>query len=214
MHLHREEIIGNTLNGRLVNFDDGTIWRLIEKLSEKPWEGSVDDDQNVIDPYEAHAVYECEQVTGNQPGKKAIIKVRIEYDQLISHPIPLVTLNCRVPELLDPDEAPADRAKHGLGMQLGSNTQNEIEQLQRLTKAGSKITPTLLAVRIEQQDETLMWYPDDEGEDDLRWWMPGGYVVYILMEKIPALGLTHEIFWELEFAERQAIRESFRKELM
>lgn len=213
MHLHREEIIGDTLNGRLVTFDDGTVWRLVEKLSEKPWEGSVDDDQKVIDPYEAHAVYECEQVTGKKPGKRAIIKVRIEYDQIKSHPIPLLTLSCRVPVLPNPDEAPADRAKHVLGMQLGSNTLNEIEQLQRFTKAGSKITPTLLAVRIEQQDETLMWYPHDEGEYDLRWWMPAGYVIYILMEKIPALGLTHYVFWEMEFAERQAIRESFRKEL-
>ena len=157
MHLDREQIIGETLSGRLVTFEDATVWRLNEKLSEKPWEGALDDDQKVIDPYEAHAVYECEQVTGDQPGKRAIIKVRIEYDQLQSHQILLLTFGCRVPELLDPDEAPADRAKHALGMQLGWNTQNEIEQLQRLTKAGSKITPTLLAVRIEQQDETLMW---------------------------------------------------------
>ena len=126
----------------------------------------------------------------------------------------ILTLCYRVPEALDPDEAPADRAKHALGMRLGWNTRNEIDQLQRLTRAGSKVTPKLLAVRIEEQDETLMWEKCDESQYDVRWWMPGGYVVYILMEKLPALGLTPQIFWDLDFSERQAIRASFRKELM
>lgn len=81
MHIRRDWIIEDTLNGRLVTFDDGMVWRLVEKLSEKPWEGGEDDDGKIFDPYEAHAVYECEQVTGKQPGERAIMKVRIEYDQ-------------------------------------------------------------------------------------------------------------------------------------
>lgn len=94
---------------------------------------------------------------------------------------------------------------------------NEIQQLQRVTKKGVEITPKLLSVKIEPQDETLMWEQhdaedcDDEKCDGVRWWMPGGYVVYILMEKLPAVALTHTSFWELEFAERQEIRNSFQK---
>lgn len=99
-------------------------------------------------------------------------------------------------------------------MRLHWNTKNEIEQLQRVTRAGFEMTPKLFSVKITQQDETLMWEKGD-GEDkiDRRWWMPGGYVVYILMERLPAVPLTHTSFWELDFAERQGIRDSFRKGL-
>ena len=119
-----------------------------------------------------------------------------------------------MPRNLDPDEKPSDRAKHALGMRLHWNTKNEIEQMRRLTKAGFEITPKLLSVKIVQQDETLMWEKaNEENNVDRRWWMPGGYVVYILMEKLPAASLTHTSFWELDFKERQGIRDSFRKGL-
>ena len=100
-----------------------------------------------------------------------------------------------MPRDLDPDEKLVDRARHALGMRLHWNTKNEIEQLRRLTKAGFEMTPKLLSVKITQQDETVMWEKSD-GEDkiDRRWWMPGGYVVYILMEKLPAVSLTHISF--------------------
>lgn len=121
-----------------------------------------------------------------------------------------LTSTCRVPEQLDTEETPADRARHALGIRLHYNTEKEIEQLERVTKAGSQITPKLLSVKIEPQDETLIWeHYADEGCDDIRWWMPGGYVVYILMEKLPAVALTYHSFWELEYAEREEIRDSF-----
>ena len=78
MHLRREKIIGDTLSNRLIEFDDGTAWRLTRKLSEKAWEGNLEREESERFPYEAHAVYECLQVKGRQPGKHAIIKARIE----------------------------------------------------------------------------------------------------------------------------------------
>lgn len=77
MRLRRDLIIQDTLSSRLVHFDDGTVWRLDHKLSEKAWEGCLDGDGE-SDPYEAHAVFDCTQVRGQQPGKEAIIKARIE----------------------------------------------------------------------------------------------------------------------------------------
>lgn len=80
MRPRREPIIGDTLNNRLVHFDDGTSWRLVEKKSEEPWEGWLQgDDESEWDPYEAHACYLVKQVDGPQPGKQAIVKARIEY---------------------------------------------------------------------------------------------------------------------------------------
>ena len=96
-------------------------------------------------------------------------------------------------------------------MRLHRNTKNEIEQLQRVTQAGFEMTPQLFSVKIAQQDKTLMREKaDGDGKIDRRWWMPGGYVVYILMQRLPAIALSHISFWELDFAERQPIRESFR----
>lgn len=94
-------------------------------------------------------------------------------------------------------------------MRLNSNTQNEIKQLQRVTEAGYEITPKLLAVRIEQQDETLMCESASQG--GVRWWMPGGYVVYLLMEKLPAAPLSYRNYWQLGASERQEIRNSFQE---
>lgn len=110
----------------------------------------------------------------------------------------------RVPRILDRDESPADRAKHALGMRLGPETRREIEGLKRVTEAHCKMTPRLLGVKIEQQDETL----------SVRWWMPGGYVVYILMEKLPAVPLDYYYFWDLDATEREDIRKSFKEGLL
>lgn len=97
-------------------------------------------------------------------------------------------------------------------MRLNSYTTNEIEQLRRVTEEGFNMTPKLLAVRIEQQDETMMQSEDEDGSP-FSWWMPGGYVVYILMTKLPAISLTMELFWNFDITERHEFRQSFRRGL-
>ena len=78
----RRYLIQDSMNDRIVTFPDNSSWRLIKKLSEKPWEGSNPEDPTDMmeewDASEAHAVYECIQLCGSQPYKEAIIKVRIE----------------------------------------------------------------------------------------------------------------------------------------
>lgn len=101
-------------------------------------------------------------------------------------------------------------------MRLNAYTEQEIETLQRLTAAGCSVTPSLLAVHIGVQDESLL-NSQDKPElqrrwGDIRWWMPGGYIVYILMTKLP--GQSLESFWDgkkFTLQDRNDIRNSFRK---
>lgn len=63
MRLHREKTIGDTLINRLIHFDNGTSWRLVEKMSEKTWEGFLPgDDEGEWHPYEAQACYPARQM--------------------------------------------------------------------------------------------------------------------------------------------------------
>ena len=66
------------MNDRVIDFPDDTAWQLNQKLSEKGWDGSVTQEDVDWQPSEAHAVYECTQIRGPQPGSVAIMKVRIE----------------------------------------------------------------------------------------------------------------------------------------
>ena len=78
MRLRREKIINSTLDDRQVEFDDGSTWRLTEKICEKAWEGYQKGDRSDWDAYEAHAVFHCVQEKGLNPGKTAIMKARVE----------------------------------------------------------------------------------------------------------------------------------------
>ena len=74
----RALIIGNSMDGRVVSFNDNTSWQLSKNIYEKTARGSTAGPRSEWTPYEAHAVYECVQVKGPQCGKLAIIKTRIE----------------------------------------------------------------------------------------------------------------------------------------
>ncbi|KAL9031069.1 MAG: hypothetical protein Q9196_000879, partial [Gyalolechia fulgens] len=105
-------------------------------------------------------------------------------------------------------------------MRLNGATELEIENLEKLTAAGCSVTPTLLAVKIDVQDESILRYPAwDQREDDgdfseggTKWWMPGGYIVYILMGKLPAQSL--DTFWKRDMFtkhDRDEVRNAFKK---
>lgn len=100
-------------------------------------------------------------------------------------------------------------------MRLNHYTTQEIENLERVTAAGCSVTPTLLAVKIEAQDESLLKLQDKpdlhERWGGVKWWIPGGYIVYILMTKLPGQPLRS--FWDESVftpQDRQDIRNSFR----
>jgi hypothetical protein len=59
------------------------------------------------------------------------------------------------------------------------------------------VVPRLLGYKQRQQDH-------DEG-------VPGGYITYVLWEKVAGESLNLTEFWRLPFADRQAIRDKFRQ---
>ncbi|KAL8994227.1 MAG: hypothetical protein Q9169_005743 [Polycauliona sp. 2 TL-2023] len=193
---------------------DSTKWQLTNKISEKAWEGSddnVDRKQQMTNwqPDEAHAVYECTQIHGPCIGTIAIMKIRIE-----------------VPHHLPRSRDPLKRANDASGMRLNRATTNEIETLMRLTAAGCSATPRFLDLKIEKQDGSVLSSHHGKttdskpngGEEGVQWWMPGGYIVYILMEKLlQARRLDIGTYWNEDLItaeEREEVRAAFKKSCM
>ncbi len=183
--------IGDMFNDRTIQFHDGTIWQLGRKLSEAA--------QHRYHPSEARAVYVSTQVTGPQVGAQAIVKVRMQWVFPVSLPSnPQLTL-LRIPNSERPHPDPVERAKDA-SEKWNADTEEEIEALETLTKAGCAAAPKLLSWTQGQQDNTM--------------WVPGGYIVYILMEKLP--GAPPVDFWvegRYSLEERNEIRAAFRKAL-
>lgn len=71
----------------------------------------------------------------------------------------------------------------------------ELNYLLHVTKHGSTCTPKLIDYAIESQGETDS--------------VPGGFRLYILMEKIPGRNLVN--FGELEMTERDQVRIAFAR---
>ena len=119
----------------------------------------------------------------------------------------------RVPYELPPSDDPQVRAKDASGMRLASSTKTEIYTLKKLTAAGCSVTPRLLATKIDVQDRSILHKKTSDHER--RWWMPGGYIAYILMEKLPAQVLEYSSFWN-DFTEkdREEVRRAFKKAYM
>jgi hypothetical protein len=62
---------------------------------------------------------------------------------------------------------------------------------------GCTSTPRLIDYERVRQDDSM--------------WLPGGYIVYMLMELLP--GEPLEYFWELPRKERDEVRKAFRTAL-
>lgn len=73
----------------------------------------------------------------------------------------------------------------------------ELTALRALQKLKCDVVPTLLSYREGQQDEDGI--------------VPGGYITYVVWEKVPGEPLSPEEFWELDLESRQAIRDTFRE---
>jgi hypothetical protein len=98
-----------------------------------------------------------------------------------------------------PDLDPQKRAKYARE-ELDSDTENEIDALTRLTDQKCSVTPRLISWMQEKQEETMC--------------VPNGYIVYILMEKLP--GNPPQKFWDekcFSLKDRDEIRKSFKAAL-
>jgi hypothetical protein len=83
-------------------------------------------------------------------------------------------------------------------------TKLEIKALSRLTRTKCPYTPKFLSIRRKEQDSTM--------------WVPGGYLVFILMEKLP--GVPPVNFFKpsdtqpaMTRPQRDEVREAFREAL-
>ncbi|KAL2220493.1 hypothetical protein M432DRAFT_320765 [Thermoascus aurantiacus ATCC 26904] len=92
------------------------------------------------------------------------------------------------------DTPSAERAQQAVAT-VGPYAHREIAALEELTRAGCSCTPTLLARKNERQGSHM--------------WIPGGLMVYILMEKLP--GVCLDTFFSLDRAERDGVRRSFQE---
>ncbi|KAL8865972.1 MAG: hypothetical protein Q9174_006578 [Haloplaca sp. 1 TL-2023] len=214
-HWRKELILEHDLDNRVVTFPDGKQWKLTKKLSAKAWEGSDPSERAKSEdwrPDEEHAVYECVQVQGSVVGTEAIIKVRVEVRQFIPHDI------WGTPTWGTPEE----RAKEASGMRFNYTTTHEIETLQELTAAGCSATPRLLGVMTDIQDSLApparTETPDEaDAAREIQWCMPGGYIVYVLMEKLRAEPLGINTYWDEKLfskRDRDDIRASFKESWM
>ncbi|KAL1962842.1 hypothetical protein VTN77DRAFT_9117 [Rasamsonia byssochlamydoides] len=92
------------------------------------------------------------------------------------------------------NKSSAERAKQAITT-VGQHAEMEITALGQLTKAGCSCTPTLFAWKQEKQESHM--------------WIPGGFLVYILMEKLPGIRLDN--VWSLDREERDEVRKSFKE---
>ncbi|PGH04897.1 hypothetical protein AJ80_08446 [Polytolypa hystricis UAMH7299] len=75
----------------------------------------------------------------------------------------------------------------------------ECEALELLTKKGCSCTPKVLHLASDIQDEDT--------------WVPGGYIVYIFMEKLPGTSLRN-FFERFDRTQRDKVRAAFRAAFM
>ncbi|KAJ5555153.1 hypothetical protein N7535_007596 [Penicillium sp. DV-2018c] len=73
----------------------------------------------------------------------------------------------------------------------------ELTTLKSLREKGCDLVPRLLGYQCDQQDE-----------DDT---VPGGFITYVIWEKVPGEPLDMEKFWGYSFSQREEIRHKFRK---
>lgn len=71
----------------------------------------------------------------------------------------------------------------------------EIQAFQLFTERKAKHMPTAL-YKMQKQDE-----PD---------LVPGGYIIFLMLDMLPGMRLSEELFWSLDGEEREAIREAFK----
>lgn len=104
-------------------------------------------------------------------------------------------MHYRIPHgIYDPDDTgpPEDHAWKE-SFELGDFADMELAHLRRLTEAGCPCTPKLIDHRVEVQGK--------------REYVPGGFKLYLLMEKVPGRNLIN--FGELEMSERDQVRIAF-----
>jgi hypothetical protein len=103
---------------------------------------------------------------------------------------------CRIPTDVDsPDDIEPDDLAHTKPCKHGVSASYEFYNLRRLSRLGCSSTPKLLDYQLASQSQND--------------YVPGGFIVYLLMEKVPGRNLVN--FPDLPMPERDQVRLAFAK---
>ncbi|KAK2756237.1 hypothetical protein FQN54_005645 [Arachnomyces sp. PD_36] len=219
---------GDRFLDRKVSFKtpEPSVWVLKELIAEGEYiDAEFEEDSDVEESEEweedgspefnsvAKAVYVCARVDGDViTEEEAIIKVHMQYVSILASSVSTLlpgltpyddTLEYtelirehvfRVPHYETESQRPSERAKQATEVPHPV-TESELYALQHLTRAECSSTPTLRS-----------WKQTKQGK---RGWVPGGYVVYLLMNKLP--GIQIDQIEELSLKERNELRAAFKK---
>ncbi|KAF4188604.1 hypothetical protein CNMCM7927_001299 [Aspergillus lentulus] len=182
--------------GSYLTFTDAqpSRWRIDRKLAENEDLGTESDVKERMMPSEARGIFVCSNI--DVPAQENVAKVRMQYVYcLMVNGSDLLSKSTRIPYFNTAFKSREARARQA-DPEMRAASQREVSALDYLTKAGCSSTPKLFA-----------WKHETQGNDD---WVPGGYIDYILMEKLP--GETPG-YWSgrMSRAERDQLRESFKK---
>lgn len=111
-------------------------------------------------------------------------------------------------------ENPSQKAFMRIYLQIVIGTQYQNHQIRR--KQAAKPPPhveltALKALKILECDvvpDLLAYQGGKQGDDSI---VPGGYITYVVWDKVPGEPLSAEEFWRLDVESRQAIRDKFRE---
>ncbi|KKZ60974.1 hypothetical protein EMCG_04397 [[Emmonsia] crescens] len=109
----------------------------------------------------------------------------------------IVKVRLQVPPKYPPNLNPHVRRKLAL-TNPSFWTAAEVSNLRHFNQKGCKVTPKLLAVKRSLQEWDCM--P-----------VPGGYLVFMVMERVPGVPLVD--FWDYDFEKREKIRAAFQEGL-
>lgn len=184
--------------GRVISLSRtrGDSWKLGEKLGEKYSQAEEPGRRpgGATCP-EAWATYICYDILDNDKKSRP-------QDQnaggsflyiLLCKRMLAVNFSHRIPYHGTEFNSPESRARHARD-DTSRLIKSELRALEQLTREGCCSAPRLLKYKIDKQDYTLL--------------VPGGYIVYILMDRLPGVPLGD--FWDRGEAERQEIRDAFK----
>lgn len=75
---------------------------------------------------------------------------------------------------------------------------NEIEALRRMRSMSDDAPgPQLIASKCAKQDDDM--------------WVPGGYICFLLMQLLPGISLSYDLYWSWSEQRRECIRAAFKE---
>lgn len=184
--------------GRKIDFPSfgPSTWTLTALISEKNTQEGSDNYWRDGCVGSAFGTFLCQDTANsNQQGVMKIIMqyVLLPISKETSKGLQISRIPCEGPE-----HQPADmRAR-----QASTSYENDLDitsqvyALEILTDHGCESTPGILARKEDLQKEI-----------DL---VPGGYIIYVLMNYLPGKQLSKGFFWNIEYSVREEIRQAFK----